>query len=148
MERYILFYPLDAKLEFIKESEYRLIDVRECKYKEVDVIGDVEKVMNSLGRPLFYIRVGESPQDLWLLLNDCRFWEAHEILESIWRRSTGNERKFTQALILICAAMIKFRKNPKVSDELMAKALSLISELPKDLLPLFYVSLGLNAQRS
>jgi len=40
--------------------------------------------------------------------------------------------------------MIKFRKSWRVSDEILERALSLISELPEDLLPLLYVRLGLN----
>ncbi|BBL48148.1 MULTISPECIES: DUF309 domain-containing protein [Metallosphaera] len=145
MERYILFYPIDHPVR--REGEgYRVIEIRECKYREVDVLGNLDEVIRDLGQPLFFVKVGEAKTELWDLLNDCRFWEAHELLEGIWRGSNGAERKYLQALILLCASMIKYRKNRGVSDELMERALSLISELPQDLLPLLYVRLGLNSQ--
>ncbi|AWR99724.1 DUF309 domain-containing protein [Metallosphaera hakonensis] len=144
MERFILFYPFDVRLERKSGKDYNLVDIRECKYKELDVIGNLESVIRDYGQPLFIVKVGEGRESLWNLLNECRFWEAHEKLEEIWRRSQGIERKYLQALILICASMIKSRRNPSVSDQLMEKALSLISELPEDLLPLLYVRLGLN----
>ncbi|WP_240931362.1 DUF309 domain-containing protein [Acidianus sulfidivorans] len=76
-----------------------------------------------------------------MLFFNCRFWEAHEVLEEKWKANKNTiERKYLQALILICASMIKYQKGQKeISDKLLSDALSLISELPEDLLPLLYV---------
>ncbi|WP_174629784.1 DUF309 domain-containing protein [Metallosphaera tengchongensis] len=145
MERFLLFYPINQEIEKRRGSNYEVIEIRQCKFKEVDVLGNVEEAIHDMGKPIFTVRVGGDEPPIWDLLNDCRFWEAHEKLEGIWRQSKDPERKYLQALILLCASMIKYRKNPRVSDELIAKALSLISELPEDLLPLLYVRLGLNA---
>ena len=83
MERYILFYPIDHPVR--REGEgYRVIEIRECKYREVDVLGNLDEVIRDLGQPLFFVKVGEAKTELWDLLNDCRFWEAHELLEGIW----------------------------------------------------------------
>ncbi|EHP68700.1 MAG: DUF309 domain-containing protein [Metallosphaera yellowstonensis] len=144
MTRFLLFYPLDKQVTLQSSVGFKIVEVRECLYKEVDVIGDLEEAKKSLGDPLFVIEVGKTKESLWDLLNQCRFWEAHELLEEVWRRSQGYEKKYLQALILLMASMIKFRKSWRVSDEILERALSLISELPEDLLPLLYVRLGLN----
>lgn len=44
------------------------------------------------------------------LFNAERFWEAHEVLESIWRVSEGGEKALLQGLILVCAAFVHHQK--------------------------------------
>jgi hypothetical protein len=44
------------------------------------------------------------------LFNAERFWEAHEVLESIWRVAEGNEKSLLQGLILVCAAFVHHQK--------------------------------------
>ncbi len=38
------------------------------------------------------------------LFNDRYFFEAHEVLEEVWRKEHGEPRLFLQGLIQICAA--------------------------------------------
>lgn len=38
--------------------------------------------------------------------NSERYWECHEVLESVWRASEGQERLLVQAIILLCAAQV------------------------------------------
>ncbi len=45
-----------------------------------------------------------------ILFNEERYWEAHEILESIWRESNGYEKSTLQGIILICAAFVHMQK--------------------------------------
>lgn len=45
--------------------------------------------------------------------NQERYWEAHEVLESVWRVSTGKERSFLQGLILVCAAYVHHQKGER-----------------------------------
>src|SRR5712691_10900796 len=45
------------------------------------------------------------------LLNQERFWEAHEVLEEIWHPATGVERDIIQGLILTAAAIVHYQKN-------------------------------------
>lgn len=42
--------------------------------------------------------------------NSERYWEAHETLESIWRIATGEEKRYLQGLILVCAAFVHHQK--------------------------------------
>ena len=44
------------------------------------------------------------------LFNEERFWESHEVLESIWRVSEGSEKEALHSLILIAAAFVHFQK--------------------------------------
>ena len=43
-------------------------------------------------------------QEAIRLFNDRFFFEAHEVLEEVWRREHGESRAFLQGLIQICAA--------------------------------------------
>jgi uncharacterized protein len=45
------------------------------------------------------------------LFNEERFWEAHEVLEEIWRPAKGEDRDIIQGLILTAAAFVHFQKN-------------------------------------
>ena len=39
-----------------------------------------------------------------------RYWECHEVLESVWRRKTGDEKLLLQGMILVCAAFVHHQK--------------------------------------
>jgi hypothetical protein len=47
------------------------------------------------------------------LFNSERFWEAHEVLESLWRVAEGDEKRLLQGLILVCAAFVHLQKDEK-----------------------------------
>ena len=38
--------------------------------------------------------------------NSERYWECHEVLESVWRPAKGEEKGLVQAIILVCAALV------------------------------------------
>ncbi len=39
-----------------------------------------------------------------------RYWESHELLESVWRNLAGEEKRYVQGLILVCAAFVHHQK--------------------------------------
>jgi len=119
--------------------------VRTGKYIEIDIIDEPRKVIKLLGEPLFIVT--EINGTFKELFYEMRFWECHEILEEKWKKLENKlERDYLQALILICASLIKYLKGDvKTSDILIEKALSLISNLPQEFLPLLYVRFGLNS---
>lgn len=45
------------------------------------------------------------------LFNNERYWLSHEVLEGIWKRSSGSEKELLNGLILIAAAFVHFQKN-------------------------------------
>ncbi|AWR97542.1 DUF309 domain-containing protein [Acidianus sulfidivorans JP7] len=137
--RYILVYPLDVDTSLL--HNVKIIDIRKCKFTEIDIQDDPSKVIEKLGEPIEIVDTSKIRKSFDMLFFNCRFWEAHEVLEEKWKANKNTiERKYLQALILICASMIKYQKGQKeISDKLLSDALSLISELPEDLLPLLYV---------
>ncbi len=42
--------------------------------------------------------------------NAERYWECHEVLEGVWRTSSGEDKRFLQGLILVCAAFVHHQK--------------------------------------
>jgi hypothetical protein len=42
--------------------------------------------------------------------NDERFWEAHEVLEGVWKKSYEGEKELVQGIILIAAALVHYQK--------------------------------------
>ena len=45
------------------------------------------------------------------LFNTEKYWRAHEILESIWKNSYGNEKALLNGIILVAAAFVHHEKN-------------------------------------
>lgn len=46
-----------------------------------------------------------------LLFNDERYWECHEVLESVWKHSSGSEKDLLQGIILTCAGFVHAQKD-------------------------------------
>ena len=44
------------------------------------------------------------------LFNQEKFFEAHEVLEALWRETKGSERDFYQGLIQLAASLVHFQK--------------------------------------
>jgi hypothetical protein len=42
--------------------------------------------------------------------NDERFWEAHEVLEGVWKKCFEGEKELVQGIILVAAALVHFQK--------------------------------------
>jgi hypothetical protein len=45
------------------------------------------------------------------LFNEERYWEAHEVLEGLWRLRQGQEKQLLQGIILTAAALVHIQKN-------------------------------------
>lgn len=75
------------------------------------------------------------------LFNERKYFEAHEILESRWRRETGAARDFYHGLIQIAAAFVHVQKqNPKGAERLFQSSLGYLSKY-------FPEYLGLNLEQ-
>lgn len=58
------------------------------------------------------------------LFNQERYWEAHEVLEGLWRTAQGDEKRLLQGWILTAAALVHAQKNePAVANALYEDAL-------------------------
>lgn len=57
------------------------------------------------------------------LFNDERYWEAHEVLEYLWKNATGVEREMLNGIILVAAAFVHDEKNePDVCISILRRA--------------------------
>jgi hypothetical protein len=67
----------------------------------------------------------EAVREAVKLYNEERFWEAHEVLEGVWRRKgPGGEKDALQGLILLCAAYVHLQKGEAdVGIGILARAL-------------------------
>lgn len=63
------------------------------------------------------------------LFNSERFWEAHEVLEGLWRRLTGVEKSVVHGLILLAAAYVHLqRAELEVFRSILARAKTVLEE--------------------
>lgn len=95
------------------------MDVSIYNTKEIFVSKITEK-LNSVGSLLLCDDLSEPK---FCLTKDCivnhaiylfnleRFWKSHEVLEGIWKESTGSEKRILNGIILIDAAFVHYQKN-------------------------------------
>ncbi|MGC8608265.1 MAG: DUF309 domain-containing protein [Thermoplasmata archaeon] len=128
MLRYLLYVGKDAEPDIIKKFDcikrpifrYRTKDI------EVDVHVDDQRCIAEMSK---FISINETEEfdseklqesldkqdendimnNVAALFSDEKYWEAHEVLESLWKRSKGDEKKFYRGLILLCASMVHYQ---------------------------------------
>jgi predicted metal-dependent hydrolase len=81
---------------------------------------DKREVLRNAGFQLLTVKLLDAPPVLLgkqealregvAMFNEERFWEAHEILEQVWREEKSVEREAIQSLILTCAAFVHYQK--------------------------------------
>jgi uncharacterized protein len=65
------------------------------------------------------------------LFNEEKFFEAHEVLELLWRKTKSPDRDFYQGLIQLAAALVHIQKGtPPGAEDLYAKAAKHLSKYP------------------
>jgi predicted metal-dependent hydrolase len=66
---------------------------------------------------------------------DGRFFEAHEDWEKVWRRASGNERRWLQGLIQLAAAGVHLRKGrPGPARKLLVSGIEKLENAPESFL--------------
>ena len=71
----------------------------------IEPLSKVESTKN-LDEPPVFKPKEEILEEARLYFNSERYWECHELLESVWRPAKGDEKKLVQAVILVCAALV------------------------------------------
>lgn len=125
------YFPIDAKILLAKAdqltSEMDIIvrDMRvSTKYLEFDVtvkkeeLDIVIKFFESIGSLYDARHVVEEKFEKEEALkkarqyfNDERYWECHEVLEGVWKKSFEGEKDLIQGIILVAAALVHYQKN-------------------------------------
>ncbi len=80
--------------------------------------------------------MGDMPQQLYLegieLFNRAEFFDAHEVLEDVWRDARNPERKFLQSLIQVAVALHHHgRGNLAGARSLLARATRNLEPYPE-----------------
>lgn len=90
----------------------------------------------SKGVPLTGITPGGHQYDRrYLAFFECfnreEFFEAHEVLEDLWRETPGELRDFYQGLIQTAAVLLKLKQNkPAPAKRLAARAVKRLAKYP------------------
>ncbi len=62
------------------------------------------------------------------LFNAERYWEAHEVLEGIWKESNGDEKEVIQGIILLAAAFVHLQRGEEdVAYSILKRAIPKLS---------------------
>jgi hypothetical protein len=141
--------PRDGLLSSIKAVAKSVgVDARNPKWTsygalELDVFAPSKASMDTflaavepLGRFEFWRDLNVAPQyeteeelfsEARCYFNSERYWECHEVLEGAWRLKSGEEKRYLQGIILVCAAFVHHQKG---KDEV---ALSVLRRAVKQL---------------
>lgn len=87
---------------------------------EIDVLCDnlknLEKI-NDFSQLILFRDLSKSEfadeifQKIIEFFNSERFWEVHELLETLWRKAEGKEKSLLHGLILTAAALVHMQRN-------------------------------------
>jgi hypothetical protein len=137
MDRFMLhltnknFAPPDATIllrkarDLCKEHEATIRDSRvSSRYLEFDVSVDkkhLESLVSALSilGPLDHakhiveedIEKEKAIDDGIFYFNNERFWECHEVLEGVWKKTFEGEKELLQGIILVAAAFVHYQKD-------------------------------------
>ena len=71
----------------------------------------------------------ESISEAVNVFNEEKFWIAHEILESVWNQSKGQERDLVGGIILVCAGLVHYQKNEEdICIPILARAFKKLAD--------------------
>jgi predicted metal-dependent hydrolase len=76
--------------------------------KKLETIGPLDNAMHIVEEEMKKEEAVEKGRDYF---NDERFWECHETLEGVWKKSYKEEKDLVQGIILVAAAFVHYQKN-------------------------------------
>ena len=60
--------------------------------------------------------------------NDEKYWECHEVLEGVWKKTHEGEKDLVQGIILVAAALVHYQKNENdICLSIMKRAMEKLS---------------------
>lgn len=119
--RDILSYLSHVEVRDVRISSYFIeIDLSIYNHDQIPLLKVILANLKSVSSLLFYEDLSESETSITkeckidhaiFLFNMERFWKSHEVLEGIWKMSSGLEKQILNGLILIDAAFVHYQKN-------------------------------------
>ena len=142
------YVPTDAKTLLAKadqltsEMDVIVRDMRvSTKYLEFDVsvkkeeLDEVVQKFKSIGslndaRPVVEEKIEkeEALKRAKQYFNDEKYWECHEVLEGVWKKTHEGEKDLVQGIILVAAALVHYQKNENdICLSIMKRAMEKLS---------------------
>jgi len=91
-------------VEYDVSVEKAQLDILIEKLKSIGLVDHAKSVVEEK------IDKEKAIKDGIFYFNNERFWECHEVLEGVWKNSTGEERDIVQGIILTAAAIVHYQK--------------------------------------
>lgn len=76
--------------------------------KKLETIGPLDNARHLVEEEIEKEEAIEKGRDYF---NDERFWECHETLEGVWKKTYEGEKDLIQGIILVAAAFVHYQKN-------------------------------------
>ena len=76
--------------------------------KKLETIGPLDNARHIVEEEMEKEKAIENGRDYF---NDERFWECHETLEGVWKKTYEGEKDLIQGIILVAAAFVHYQKN-------------------------------------
>jgi predicted metal-dependent hydrolase len=92
-------------LEFDVSIEKQHLDLLVEKLKPIGKLEDARHIVEE------NIEKEEALKDAISYFNNERFWECHEVLEGVWKKTYEGEKDLVQGIILVAAAFVHYQKN-------------------------------------
>jgi predicted metal-dependent hydrolase len=91
-------------LEFDVSVKKEELDLVVQKFKSIGLLHDARHVVEE------HIEKEEALERAIRYFNDERYWECHEVLEGVWKKTHEGEKDLVQGIILVAAALVHYQK--------------------------------------
>jgi predicted metal-dependent hydrolase len=105
-------------LEFDVSVKKEELDLVVKKFEPIASLHDARHVVEE------HIEKEEALKKAKQYFNDERYWECHEVLEGVWKKSHDAEKDLVQGIILVAAALVHYQKYENdICISIMSRAL-------------------------
>jgi uncharacterized protein len=109
-------------LEFDVSVEKTELDKVVKKFESIGTLDDARHIVEEK------IEKEEALKRARQYFNDERYWECHEVLESVWKKAHEGEKDLVQGIILVAAAFVHYQKNEnEICLSIMKRAMEKLS---------------------
>jgi hypothetical protein len=92
-------------LEFDVSVKKEFLDEIVERFAPIGILADARQVVEEKTEK------EEAIQRAQTYFNSERYWECHEVLESVWKKTHGREKDLVQGIILVAAGLVHYQKD-------------------------------------
>ena len=109
-------------LEFDVSVKKEELDEVIKKFRSIGILNDARHVVEEK------IEKEDALKRAKQYYNDEKYWECHEVLESVWKKTHEGEKDLVQGIILVAAALVHYQKNENdICLSIMGRAMEKLS---------------------